>query len=101
MTTARELFNEISKDFKPNKRQPDLGEFTELQLFSKENKIEFSINWFSQFVITFRPQTIGVRIQHHNKKTGESKSISKSYPLTQENLLDTVLKIFRENCLQN
>lgn len=92
---AKELFNEIDKDYKPNRKRPKLGEFTTLKLYNKDAKVEFSIGWYDEFVIVFRPQTIGVKYYKTNPFTKEKSCVSKSYQLDQENLLDTVLSLYK------
>ena len=97
INTARALYDEISRDFKicNRTRRTDLEEFMTLCLWSKDNKVEFSVGWYKSFVVSFRPQTVGVKLTVSDKRTGEQKHISKSYPLDQENLLDTILDLLK------
>ena len=93
--TARELYDEIGRDFKTSNRtrRTDLEEFMTLRLYGKENKVEFSVGWYKTLMISFRPKTIGVELIVNDKKTGEKERVSKSYPLDQPDLLDTILNL--------
>ena len=92
INTAKLLFEELDKDFKPNTRRPELGEFTELRR-CKDERVEFSIGWYKEFIISFKPKTVGVKYIVTDKQTKEHKTLSKSYPLEQENLLDAILEL--------
>jgi hypothetical protein len=93
INTAKQLYDDISKHLKPNTKRPELGEFMTLKLYGDENKVEFSRGWYDIFIVTFRPQTIGVKLHKTDKSTKEAKTISKSLPLDQPNLLDTLLDL--------
>lgn len=97
MNTAKALYDELNKDFKPNTRKPELGEFCTLKADYKEQTIEFSIGWYDVFVVRFRPQTVGVKYTKTDQKTKEHTTVSKSYPLDQKNLLDTILDLYKSN----
>ena len=92
---TKQLFDELNKDYKPNTKRPELGEFATLKMNLTDCKVEFSIGWYDTFVVTFRPQTIGVKYHKTDKATKETKIVSKSLPLEQENLLDTVLSLYK------
>lgn len=94
---ARDLFNEINRDFKSSNRtrRTELPDFATLKGYFNECKIEFTIGWYDNFVVTFRPKTIGVKYHKSDKKEDKSISISKSYPLEQPNLLDTILDLYK------
>ena len=90
--TAIDLYEELSRDFKPNTRRPELGEFTELRRFKNET-VEFSVEWYKVFIVSFKPKTVGVKYTITDKITKEHKTISKQFPLDQENLLDKILEL--------
>lgn len=92
---AKSLFRLLGTDGRDFTKKENLGEITELVLSGKENKVFFSIDWYSTFTITFRPQTIGLKINRTNKVTKESKSISKSYPLEQEDIFDVIFEQYK------
>ena len=90
--TAQELLNALSDNFMPNTYKPELGKMTELRRTGNE-KVEFSIDWYTKVVVSFRPQTIGVKVHKYDAEKDETKTISKSYPLTQENLIETIVNL--------
>lgn len=95
--TAKQLYDEISNDFKINNRTRrinDIPEITVLKLFDNQTKVEFSIKWYDVFIVSFNPKTVGVKYTTTNKDTKEHKTISKQYPLDKENLLDTILDLY-------
>ena len=95
--TVDALYNEISRDFKTNNRtrRTDLPEFMELKASYKENKVYFSIGWYDTFIISFNPKTVGVKYTKTNKLTRESQTISKQFPLNQDDLLETILNLYK------
>lgn len=95
--TAKDLYEELNKDYKPNKKRPELGEFCTLKR-TGDSKVEFSIGWFNLFTVQFNPKTIGVKINVVDKKNDTHWSISKQLPLDQDNLLDTILDIYVKEC---
>lgn len=99
INTIDSLYKEISDNLKPNTKRPSLGEFMTLKKSGKTNKIEFTRGWDDSFTITFNPKTVGVKIYAIDKKSEKSKSVSKQYPLNQENLLDIILDLY-ENLLK-
>lgn len=96
MNTAKLLSEEISRDFKINNRtrRPELPEITTL-IRRNEEEVEFSIGWYDDFKVKFNPKTVGVKYVQTNPQTKEHKTISKQYPLEQENLLDTILDLYK------
>lgn len=92
---AKSLFQQLKDNGKEFAKKEGLGEITELVYYGKENKIVFAIDWFDTFTITFRPQTIGLKINKVNKITKESKSISKSYPLTENNIFNIIFEQYK------
>lgn len=94
MNTALQLFNEISRDYKPNKKKPELGEFCELKLFGKQNRVYFTIGWFDLFEVQFNPKTVKINYTKIDRETKNKKTITKQYPLDIENLLDKVLELY-------
>lgn len=93
--TARLLYDELSSKLMPNKLKPELGAVTELIKYG-EDKIEMSFNWDTKIVISFRPQTIGIKIKFG--KSENASDISKSYPLNQDNLLEILLGLLVNKC---
>ena len=94
INTAKQLYEELSRDYKPNIKRPELGEFCTLRYFGTEETVEFSIGWYDKFIVKFRPQTVGVKYTKIDSSTKESKTVSKSFSLEQENLLDTILALY-------
>lgn len=94
INTAKQLYDEISKEYKPNVKRPELGEFCTLKYLGKGDTVEFSIGWYDKFIVKFRPQTVGVKYTKIDSSTKESKTVSKSFSLEQENLLDTILALY-------
>lgn len=91
--TAKDLFNEISNTLKPNTRRPELDEFTTLKVYHTTKEVEFSQGWHTNIVVGFKPKTISVKITKIDSSTKDKTIVSKSYPLEQENLLDTILNL--------
>lgn len=98
INTAKELFDEMVKICKPNTIRPELGEFTTLKVYNKENKVEFTINWDREFLISFNPKTIGVKIKIKSKEDSKEKTLSKQLPLNQKDLLSTILDMYVNLC---
>lgn len=91
--TAKDLYEEISRDYKPNKKRPELGEFCELRLDSKNNFVYFTIGWYNIFEVQFNPKTVKVKYTSTNRSTKEKKTITKQISLETENLLDVILSM--------
>lgn len=90
--TAKSLFNEINLKYMIKGSNKDKGTITELTR-QRDETVEFSINWYSCFIVTFRPKTIGVKSTVTDIMTGDKKVTSKSYELSQPNLLETILNL--------
>jgi hypothetical protein len=87
ITNNGKTFIDLNKN-----RKLDLWEDTRLSVnkridaiikqMTNEEKVEFSVNWYSEFIVTFRPQTIGVKCTIKSRDNSkDSKNISKSLPL--------------------
>lgn len=95
---AKQLYDELNRDYKPNKKKPELGEFMTLKVYYGKAKVEFSVGWYDVFEVTFKPKTVGVVYTKTNPNTKEKKTVSKQYPLEQKNLLDTILALYVKDC---
>ena len=95
---AKQLYDELNRDYKPNKKKPELGEFMTLKVYYGKAKVEFSVGWYDVFEVTFKPKTVGVVYTKTNPNTKEKKTVSKQYPLDQKNLLDTILALYVKDC---
>lgn len=94
MNTARQLFDEISRDYKPNTKKPELGEFCELRLFGKQGLVHFTIGWYDEFDVQFNPKTVKARYTKIDRVTKDKKTVIKQFPLEQKDLLDKILELY-------
>lgn len=91
--TAKDLYEELSRDYKPNKKRPELGEFCELKLDYKQNFVYFTIGWSNIFEVQFNPKTVKAKYTSINKLTKEKKTATKQISLDTDNLLDVILSM--------
>lgn len=96
MITAKELFDEINRDYKPNTKRPELGEFCELKMSGKTNTVYFTIGWYDVFDVQFNPKTVKVRYTKTDPKTKEKTTQSRQLPLDTENMLDKILELYKQ-----
>lgn len=94
MLKAIDLFNELSENYKPNKKRPELGEFCELKCFYDKGLLLFSIGWYDIFEVQFNPKTIKVKHTKINRQTKEHITKIKQIPLSIDNLLDKILECY-------
>lgn len=93
--TAQDLYNELNRDYKPNKKRPELGEFCELKCFNKQSLVYFTIGWYDIFEVQFNPKTVKAKYTKTDNKTKEKTTVTKQFPLETENLLDKILELYK------
>lgn len=100
INTAKALYDEISRDYKPNKKNPAIPEIFELIHYGNEKRVYFTIGLRDLFDVQFNPKTVKIRYTKIDKETREKKTITKQVPLEQEKLLDLILQLYLDTLLK-